>query len=233
MRMLLVGVLSVILSGCSCPLGRHAVLDTCVAKPCFYRTAANPPVEPKPTPYKPSRTTTKTGSKNVAKTAKATSAAAVVAKADSPRTGNKSEQMASATAMAPDSSKPPPQPMESEKSTVGMNVNVPVSGQASEPFDPVLNKAKATVASKMEDPASVEFEDMTRAIRQSSIGPVDTICGHVSGKKMSGGETGKRAFLYLVKGDIAFVDYGYPNSVAATAYFTTCISGNLKSAIRP
>jgi hypothetical protein len=234
MRMLLVGVLSVTLIGCSCPVGRHAVLDACTSKTCFARTAASPPIEPKPTPFKPNRTITKVESKNAAKTAK-TSAAVKAAKQNSPQTSNKSDKdkIASATPIVPDSSAPPPQPVESAKSTVGMNANVAVSGQASEASDPVLKKAKATVASKMEDPASVEFEDLTRAIRQSSIGPIDTICGHVKGKKMSGAETGKRAFLYLVKEDIAFVDYGYPNSVAATAYFTTCISRNLKSRIGP
>src|SRR5262249_33200326 len=230
----LVGILSLTLVGCSCPVGPHALLDACTSKSCFYKTAASPPIEPKATPSRPNRTTTKMESKSAAKAAKISFAAATAAKPNSPQMGNKPDtnKIVSAIPMPPDSSASPPQLVERAKSTVGMNVNVAVSGQASEPLDPVLEKAKATVASKMEDPASVEFEDMTRAIRQSSTGLIDTICGHVRGKNMSGAETGKRAFLYLVKGDIAFVDYGYPNSVAATVYFKTCAGGN-KSAIRP
>ena len=108
-----------------------------------------------------------------------------------------------------------------------MNVNVAASGPASEPSDPILEKAKATVASKMEDPASVEFEDMNRAVRHDTFGQsIDTICGHVRGKNTSGAETGKRAFLYLVKEDIAFVDYGYSNSRTANAYRAICTRGD-------
>jgi hypothetical protein len=125
--------------------------------------------------------------------------------------------------MTPDSSAPPPQPVENAMSNVGMNVNVAASGPASKPSDPILDKAKVTVASKMEDPASVEFEDMNRAVRHDTFGQsIDTICGHVRGKNTSGAETGKRAFLYLVKEDIAFVDYGYSNSRAANAYRAIC-----------
>jgi hypothetical protein len=77
----------------------------------------------------------------------------------------------------------------------------------------------------MENPASTEFEDMKRAIRKDTFGqPIDTICGHVKGKKASGEETGERPFLYVVKEDKAFVDDGNSDPVAATAYRTICIS---------
>ena len=242
MRVFLIGVLSVTLVGCTCPTAPQAMLEACTSKACFYRTAASPPIELKPAPFKPNRTTTKVVSKKATKTAKTSSVAAKASKQNSPQinpnspqTSNGSDKNKIASPITtPDSSAPPPQPVEQAKSVVGTNVNVAASGQASEPSDPVLEKAKATVASKMEIPASVEFEDMTRAIRKSSFGPtIDTICGHVRGKKTSGAETGKRAFLYLVKEDIAFVDYGYSNSVAANAYLTTCTSGNLKSGIGP
>ena len=225
MRMFLVGVLSVTLIGCSCPTAPQAMLEACTSKPCFYRTAGSPPIELKPTPFKPNPTTTKAGSKNVTKTAKASSVAAKGAKPNSLQTSNGSDKdkVASPIKMTPDSSAPPPQPVENAKSNVGMNVNVAASGPASGPSDPILEKAKATVASRMEDPASVEFEDMNRAVRHDTFGQsIDTICGHVRGKNASGAETGKRAFLYLVKEDIAFLDYGYPNSRAANAYRAIC-----------
>lgn len=90
--------------------------------------------------------------------------------------------------------------------------------------DPVLNKAKISVAAKMEDPASVEFGDMKRAIRKNTLGrPVDTICGHVRGKNASGSITEERPFLYLVKEDDAYVVVdGKANSVAAIAYRNIC-----------
>ena len=80
MKMLLVGVLSVTLIGCSCPIAPQAMLDACASKPCFYRTAGSPPIELKPTPFKPNPTTTKVRSKNATKTAKASSVAAKAAK---------------------------------------------------------------------------------------------------------------------------------------------------------
>ena len=75
----------------------------------------------------------------------------------------------------------------------------------------------------MEDPASVEFEDMKRATRKNTFGqPIDTICGHVRGKKRSGEETGARPFLYLIKEDQAYVVDDNRESAAATAYRNIC-----------
>ena len=229
MRMFLVGVLSVTMIGCSCPPAPQAMLEVCTSKPCFNRTAGSPPIELKPTTFKPNRTTTKVGSKNATKTAKASSVAAKAAKPNSLQTsdGSDKDKVASPIKMTPEASVPPPQPVENAKSNVGMNVNVAASGPASGPSDPILEKAKTTVASKMEDPASVEFEDMNRAVRHDTFGQsIDSICGHVRGKNASGAETGKRAFLYLVKEDIAFLDYGYPNSRAANAYRAICARGD-------
>jgi hypothetical protein len=89
--------------------------------------------------------------------------------------------------------------------------------------DPVLEKAKASVAAKMENPESVEFSDMDRAFRKNTFGrATDTICGHVRGKNASGGDTGARPFLYLVKEDDAYVVDGKPDSAAAIAYRNIC-----------
>lgn len=116
-------------------------------------------------------------------------------------------------------------PAKKTKTLIVTKVNVPASTQPSGVSDPVLNKATTAVAAKMENPASTEFEDMKRAIRKDTFGqPIDTICGHVKGKKASGEETGERPFLYVVKEDKAFVDDGNSDPVAATAYRTICIS---------
>ncbi len=76
-----------------------------------------------------------------------------------------------------------------------------VSDRIAEASDPVLNKAKISIAAKMDNPASAEFSDMKRAMRKNMIGrPVDTICGHVRGKNAAGDDVGDRPFLYLVTG---------------------------------
>jgi hypothetical protein len=95
--------------------------------------------------------------------------------------------------------------------------------------DPVLIKAKSTIAAKMEDPASAEFADMKRATRKNTLGqPVDTICGHVKGKKASGEDTGEKPFLYLVKEDEAYVVDGDAESVAAIAYRNICTTADAR-----
>ena len=93
-----------------------------------------------------------------------------------------------------------------------------------EASDTVLNKAKLSIAAKMEDPGSAQFSDMDRAIRLNTFGrAVDTICGRVRGRNASGAETGERAFLYLVKEDDAYVVVdGKPDSAAAIAYRNIC-----------
>jgi hypothetical protein len=89
--------------------------------------------------------------------------------------------------------------------------------------DPVLERAKASIAAKMENPESAEFGDMDRAFRKNTFGrATDTICGHVRGKNASGGDTGERPFLYLVKEDDAYVVDGKPDSAAAIAYRNIC-----------
>ena len=223
MRVLFAGVLSATLIGCSYPSAQRAVSD-CTSKGCVYKTAAGPPNELKPTPSKRYRTTTKVASKGKITTS---SVATKEAKPASPQPSNGSDKdkIVSPITTTPDSSATSPQPTENAKSIVGTNSNVATLGQVTETSDPVLKKAKATVASQMEDPASVEFEDITRAIRKDPAGqPIDTICGHVRGKKTSGAKTGNRAFLYLVNEDIAIVDYGFPSSVAANAYRNVCAS---------
>jgi hypothetical protein len=103
-------------------------------------------------------------------------------------------------------------------------INVPASEhRPAEPLDPVLERAKASIVAKMENPASVKFSDMDRAFRKNTFGrATDTICGHVRGKNASGEDTGERPFLYLVKEDDAYVVDGKPDSAAATAYRNIC-----------
>ena len=129
---------------------------------------------------------------------------------------------------------PPPAPStpadpvpKSAPSTIGAKTEGPATGQPSETPDPVLKKAKITVAAKMENPASAEFLDMKRDTREDKFGqPLEVICGHVKGKKKSGGATGERPFLYLVKEDEAFIVGANPDSMAAIVYRAHCTSAN-------
>lgn len=105
---------------------------------------------------------------------------------------------------------------------VAANVSAPEHRSAEKP-DPVLERAKASVAAKLENPASAEFGDMDRAFRKNTLGrATDTICGHVRWKTPSGEDTGERPFLYLVKEDDAYVVDGKPDSMAAIAYRNIC-----------
>ena len=114
-----------------------------------------------------------------------------------------------------------------DKTDSTIAAKIEAAGQLSDGSDPVLKKAKITVSSKMEVPASAEFADMKRAMRTDVVGQsVDTICGYVKGKTTSGETTGERPFLYLVKDDVAFVDDGKPG-VAADAYRTICTNPDL------
>ncbi|WP_246175444.1 hypothetical protein [Bradyrhizobium paxllaeri] len=102
-------------------------------------------------------------------------------------------------------------------------VDAPASGRPAETSDPVMIKAKTTIAAKLEDPASAEFGEMKRAIRKNTLGQsVDTICGRVKGKTTSGEDTGDRPFLYLVTEDEAYVVDGPAKSAAASAYRNIC-----------
>jgi hypothetical protein len=75
----------------------------------------------------------------------------------------------------------------------------------------------------MEDPASVQFGEMNRAIRKNTLGePIDTICGYVKGKDSSGGDTGERPFIYIVKDDDAYIVTGSGDMTAAAAYRNIC-----------
>jgi hypothetical protein len=109
-----------------------------------------------------------------------------------------------------------------EPTTIAGRTEGPASDQLSET---VLKKAKITVAAKMENPASVEFVDINRAVKKIDES-VEIICGHVKGKKNSGEAIGERPFLYLVKEDEAFIVGGNPDSMAAIVYRAHCISAN-------
>jgi len=107
-----------------------------------------------------------------------------------------------------------------EKSIVGAKTETPQSSQLDDKSDPVMEKAKVTIAAKMENPASVEFREMKRADRKIADGRfIDSICGFVRGKAASGGETGDRPFLYLVQEDEAYIG-GY--LMATSPYHNLC-----------
>jgi hypothetical protein len=79
----------------------------------------------------------------------------------------------------------------------------------------VMKKAKATIAAKMGDPNSVEFEDWERAARENALGnSMDTICGFVRDKS-----SGPKPFLYLVQKDEAYIG-GY--TIATSEYRNVC-----------
>jgi hypothetical protein len=143
-----------------------------------------------------------------------TETTAIGGKAEGPATGQPSE-----------TSDPVPK---KEPTTIAGRTEGPSSDQVSEISDPVLKKAKIAVAEKMENPTSAEFVDMKRVMRKNSFGePFEVICGRVKGKKKLDNATGERPFIYLVKGDDAYIVVdGNPDSLAAIVYRAHCISAN-------
>ena len=194
MGLLLIGVLAGILIGFGVfAPSQGYFLPTYAAQPRFDNVASGQPLEPKHAVSRPA-----------AKIAKAT-----------PGTRRKSSKSSHPKKPAPTAvarAAPPP----TKKSIAAADQPVDMS-------DAVLDKAKATIAAKMEEPRSAEFSDMKRAMRKNTLGrPIDTICGRVKGRKASGEETGERPFLYLVDGDDAYVVDGKPNSAASIAYRNIC-----------
>jgi hypothetical protein len=202
MRTLLIGVLAATLVGCSCPLPPQASMEACTDPngfSCLNRMAASRPIEPTPQSSKTNSAATKVKSP-------------IAAKTEEPSATDVHDRR---------------QPAEKKaKSTViEAKVEAPASSRPAETSDPVIIKARTTIAAKLEDPASAEFGEMKRAIRKNTLGKsVDTICGRVKGKKPSGEDTGDRPFLYLVTEDEAYVVDGPANSAAASAYRNICSS---------
>ena len=199
MRMIFVCALAAIVAGCSCYAPPQASIDACTASglACLDRSSLSQTIEPEPAALDAGLSASKTRSKIAARTEKPSSTHARH-KTDLAMTTTKS-------------------------ATPTANVEPPASGRPAETSDQVIAKAKITVAAKLEDPASAEFGEMKRTMRTNTLGhSIDTICGHVKGKKASGESTGDRPFLYLVKDDEAYVVDGAPTSAAATAYRNIC-----------
>jgi len=194
MRTLLIGILAAPLVGCSIPLSPLASTDSCTDAN-GYLAGAGRPAEPAPS---------KTG--------------AAATKAKSTIAARAEERSTAAVRHAPHLAAKNAKP-----AVIDAKVQAPASGRPAETSDPVIIKAKTTIAAKLEDPASAEFSEMKRAIRKNTFGkPVDTICGHVKGKKVSGEDTEDRPFLYLVQEDDAYVVNGPAGSAAASAYRNIC-----------
>jgi hypothetical protein len=202
MRTLLIGVLAATLVGCSCLLPPQASLEACTdtsGSGCLNGMAASRSIEPAAASSRTNSATTKVKS-------------AIATKTEQPSIAHVRDRPQLAEKKA--------------KSTViETKVEAPASGRPAETSDPVIIKAKTTIAAKLEDPASAEFGEMKRAIRKNTLGKsVDTICGRVKGKKVSGEDTRDRPFLYLVTEDEAYVVDGPANSAAASAYRNICSS---------
>jgi len=84
----------------------------------------------------------------------------------------------------------------------------------------VIETAKATIAAKMSDPNSVEFEKVERALRKSVFdNSLDTVCGYVRDKNSE-----PKLFLYVVQKDEAYIG---AYAIAMTEYFNVCSASTL------
>jgi hypothetical protein len=112
-------------------------------------------------------------------------------------------------------------PIAEPKNSVATKIETPQPSQLDD--ETVIKKAKITVAAKMEDPGSVEFVDIKRAMNKNTF---EIICGHIKGKRKSGEATGETPFLYLVKEDEAYIVDRGPDSMATIVYRANCTSAS-------
>jgi hypothetical protein len=104
-------------------------------------------------------------------------------------------------------------PPSSQFNDEAKKTEIPPSSQLND--ESVIKKAKATIAAKMSDPNSVEFENIERAARNNALGnSIEAICGIVTDKN-----SGPRRFLYLVQTNEAYIG-GY--AVATSEYRNIC-----------
>jgi hypothetical protein len=97
--------------------------------------------------------------------------------------------------------------------TVPAKAETPPSSRLDD--ESVIKKAKATIAGRMSDPNSVEFEGIERAVSENALGnSIDTVCGYVRDKN-----SGPRLFLYIIQQDEAYVG-GYP--IATSQFRNVC-----------
>jgi hypothetical protein len=202
MGLLLIGVVAGILIGFGL-VPSKASLQDCALQGCLERAVDSEPIAQKSMAVGPYPATAGAKPATATKSRKLSSAKLGSAKSGSAKSGRRTDLVQ--TAQAP------------------TRTDASATYRSAESPDPILSKAKISVAAKMEDPASVEFGDVKRAIRKNTLGrPMDTICGHVRGKNASGTDTGERPFLYLVKEDDAYVVDGKADSAAAIAYRNIC-----------
>ena len=110
-----------------------------------------------------------------------------------------------------------------ENTTANAKAAPQISVESTDSPDPVMAKAKTTIAAKMEIVMAVVFSDMHRALRKNVLDEsIDTICGYVNGKNASGGDIGERPFLYLVKEDEAYIVNGTNDMGVLAAYRNIC-----------
>jgi BA14K-like protein len=95
------------------------------------------------------------------------------------------------------------------------------STQLNDKADPVTEKAKATIATMLENPGSAEFGKTRRTIKNLRGDFLDTICGYVKGKSASSEDTGEMPFLYLVRDNEAYLVDG-SSPMAETLYRVLC-----------
>jgi len=97
--------------------------------------------------------------------------------------------------------------------SIAAKTEIPQSSQLDD--ESVIKKAKTTIAAKMNDSNSVEFQDVNRATRKNALGnSIDSICGFVSDKN-----SGPKPLLYLVQKDEAYIG-GY--TIATSEYRNIC-----------
>jgi hypothetical protein len=185
--------------------------------------ATDPRIQAKSAACKPESVATATNTTTIVNTQTSSDAAL----------GNDADSMAksASTTVAPTIQEPPSPQLDDnahptaskENATTEAKPAAQISVASTGSRDPVIEKAKATIAAKMDSPTAVVFSDMHLALRKNVLDEsIDTICGYVNGKNPSGGDIGERPFLYIVKEDEAYIVTGNNDLGALAAYRNIC-----------
>jgi len=87
--------------------------------------------------------------------------------------------------------------------------------------DPVVAKAKASIAGALAHPEAAEFTEIRQTVKNLLGELVDAVCGYVNAENRSGADGGRIPFVYIIQHDEGYLADG-SSLMAETAYRNVC-----------
>ena len=173
--------------------------------------SAGAPLKLAPAAYRPVRTAKKKNETYVRKVA-------IKVRSKTDETTTVTKTLPSHTENAREDSVPASAPPPTEPPVASITPSPPP-----ELADPVVKKAQEIVAAKMRNPAAIEFVNVRRVSKSTTVGKaIDSVCGRVKGQRAADGRTGEWPFVYLVDEDKAYIVDDNPDTMAGISYRNIC-----------